>query len=130
MKPEEISFANMVEKLPEAFPEILPAFKKQIAFWGEDPPAPHVVYEEILSKFLRSRLQEEKRNDPLLRRIFKFIELLAGHKEERVQEVAHNSICEPLCNDEVALQRAQSYMGPKTKHFCKSIITWDPPEPR
>lgn len=62
----------------------------------------------------------------MLHKIFDFLEMLANHPEEHVQEVVHNSVCEALCSDELALQRARKYMGPATKGFCKAIVTWKP----
>lgn len=128
MKAEDITFENMVHKLPEAIPELRAAYDRQIQWWGAEEPAAHAAYEEIVSKAIGRILRTETPDERLLQKIFDFLELLANHPEERVQEVVHNSLCEPICSDELALQRTQKYMGPRTRDFCKTIVTWEPPK--
>lgn len=130
MNREDISFENMTEKLLEAIPELRAFHDRALALSEPDGKwsGQHVAYEEAVSKTIKELLRREKPDEPLLRKIFDFLEMLAGHPEERVQEVVHNSVCEPICSDELTLQRARKYMGPAVKGFCKSIVTWEPPK--
>lgn len=129
MKREEVTFDNMVTKVLEAIPELRSFHDRALALNESDGvwSGQHAAYEEVVSKAIKEMFQLEKPDERVLRKIFDFLEMLATHADERVQEVAHNSVCESLCSDELALQRARKYMGPATKEFCKSIVTWRPP---
>lgn len=131
MKTSDITFRNMVHKLPEAIPELKAAYQAQIEWWGEEEPAAHPAYSRIVTDTIKKMFRTDAAEDAaLLRKIFDFLELLANHPEEHVQEVVHNSVCEALCSDEAVLQKTQRYMGPTVKEFCKSISTWEPPHNR
>lgn len=130
MRREDISFKNMTEKLLEAIPELRAFHDRALTLAEPDGEwsGPHIAYEEVVSKAIKEQLRQEKPDERLLRKIFDFLEMLANHPEEHVQEVVHNSICEPICSDEMTLQRARKFMGPTTKDFCKAIVTWEPPK--
>lgn len=130
MKRENISFKNMTEKLLEAIPELQAFHDRALALTEHDGvwSGQHIAYEEVVSKTIKELLRQEKPDERLLRKIFDFLEMLANHPEEHVQEVVHNSVCEPICSDELTLQRARKYMGSTTKDFCKAIVTWEPPK--
>ncbi|MBI5624484.1 MAG: hypothetical protein HY924_11960 [Elusimicrobia bacterium] len=130
MNPKNITFENMTEKLLEAIPELRASHDRVLALVEPDGvwSGQHIAYEEVVSKTIKELLLREKPDERLLRKIFDFVEMLASHPEEHVQEVIHNSVCEPICSDELTLQRARNYMGPATKEFCKSIVTWEPPK--
>lgn len=129
MNSEDISFQNMTQKLLEALPELTSYYDRALAANEDDGEwsGQHIAYEEVMSKAIKEMLRADKPDERLLHKIFDFLEMLAKHPEEHVQEVAHNSVCEPICSDELTLQRARKYMGPTTKDFCKAIVTWEPP---
>ncbi len=121
MKPEDISYANMNRKLGEAVPELREAYDRQVAR-GYDGDGPHVLYEEFFAEVLPDLFGSESKHEALLRRLFSFLETLANHPEVEIQNVVYVSVCEDLCCDEVALQRAQKYMGKTTKKFCDELL--------
>lgn len=121
MKSEEITYENMVDKMIEALPELRSAFAKESASWTE-VQGPHIIYSFVLYDSLKSAMNALEANQALIQRIFDFLEILANHPEEHVQEVVHNSVCENICSDEIVLQKAQKFMGKRTREFCAMIL--------
>ena len=127
MKHSDITFQNMTQKLLEAVPELKSFHDRALAAEGGEWTGKHIAYHEVVSKAVKEALRSEVVDDCLLHKIFDFVEMLATHPAEHVQEVVHDSVCEPICSDELVRQRAGKYIGPATKNFCKGIITWEPP---
>lgn len=121
MKPEDISYANMNRKLVEAVPELRAAYDLQVAR-GYDGDGPHVLYGEFFRDVLSELFESETRNEALLKKLFSFLEMLANHPDEAIQNVVYVSVCEGLCSREGVLQRAQKYMGKTTRQFCDEIL--------
>ena len=121
MKAERITYGNLVEKMIDKIPELRDALEKESASWTEKQ-GPHILYGLVLFPALKSMLSAAEPDANLIQRVFDFLEILANHSEERVQEVVHNSVCENICSDEIVLQKAQKFMGPRTKIFCAMIL--------
>lgn len=121
--PTEISFNNMVEKLLESVPELKQIHDRELRSWEGEWPGQHIAYARVVSDTIAAMLRGDSEEDPnLLIKIFNFLEILANHPDEHVQEVVHNSVCEDICSDELVLQKAGRFMGVTTKKFCRDII--------
>lgn len=127
MKPEEIRYEDLSALMVKAIPEVAQAYEKELHWWKDEKPGQHIIFADILVPHIVSLLEKGDRDEEL-KRVFEFLELLANHPDEHVQEVVHNSICEPICSNEVALQKSKKYMGPATVRFCSMIVTWEPPK--
>ena len=122
MKSEAITFENMVAVLIRTLPELKPVYDGELQLRGEEI-GQHIIYRYVMYAEIERQLKlAQTPDEPLLRRLFSFLEILANHPEEAVQEVAHNSVCEKICSDEVVLQKAMKYAGKRTKEFCGLII--------
>lgn len=122
----EISFSNMVAKLLVAVPELQKIHDREVASWDGAWPGQHIAYARVVSDTISAMLRAKSPEDgQLLGKIFGFLEILANHPDEHVQEVVHNSVCESICSDELVLQKARKYMGPSTKKFCRDIVGHD-----
>ncbi len=127
MKNEDIHYEALSSVMVQTIPAVKAAYEKELAWWKEGKPGQHIIFNDILFPYVASLLKEGGQ-DQELRRIFEFLERLANHPDEHVPEVVHNSICEPLCCDEAALQKARKFMGPTMVKFCQMILTWEPPK--
>ncbi len=121
MKTEEVTLDNMAQKMIEALPELKTAYDKEVAAWTKSQGA-HVLFSFVLFDSLKPLLKVEEVDALLVQKIFAFVELLAKHPDEKVQEVVYFSVCENICADEIVLQKAQHFMGKKTREFCELII--------
>lgn len=127
MKPEPVTFENMVAVLLRELPELKPIYDREIERWGE-VMGQHIMYRYVMYAAIEAQLTSRDCPDrALLKKIFAFLESLIDHPEAHVQEVAHQSVCDHICGDEVILQRAQPYMGKKTKALC-AMISGDRPK--
>lgn len=121
MKTEDITFENMADKMVEAIPELRAAYEKEVATWTQKQGA-HLLLSFVLFESLKTSLKADHTDDALVRKIFDFVELLAKHPDEKVQEVVYFSVCENICADEIVLQRAQGFMSKKTREFCDMVL--------
>lgn len=121
MSLEAIHYQNLTEKLLEAVPEVVPAYNREMQWWGKDRPGQHIVFHTILTPHIAALLGKHG-SESELRRVFGFLETLASHSDEEVQNVIAVTMCEDICSDEVMLQKAQPFLGEKTRQFCKSLM--------
>ena len=129
MKSESITYANMTAALIRELPELKPIYDREMERWGGQEEGPHIVYNDVMYEAIKQQLKSESRADEaFLRKIFAFLEVIANHPDEEVNTVAHSAVCEPICCDEVVLQKAQLFMGKRTREFCAMIIA--PNQPR
>lgn len=116
----DITYDNMVEKLPEAIPELKERFEQEMSSLG-DKDLSYVVYSFVLYRHIEELLKADQ-NEDQLRKVFAFLETILTHPDARVRDVADQSICENICSDEVILQRAQRYLGPAAKKSCADYM--------
>lgn len=122
MTPAELTYQNMVERLPEAVPELRDRFQEERA-WLSDKNLAYVIYEFVLYKHIEDLLKRPREDAPALERAFAFLETVLTHPDARVRDVGDQSVCEAICSDEVVLQKAQRYMGPAAKKSCAEYMS-------
>lgn len=120
----KITYENMADKLVEALPELRPEYEAELEYWGDEKPGRHVTYGNILNPHIESAL--ESHDEDFLRRAFSFLEELANHDDEKVQEVVGVTVCEGLIGNKKLLPAAKSYMGEATLRICREIEEWKP----
>lgn len=128
MKTSDIDFRNMSDKLIELFPELKGRHRQETEWLDNDNH--YMLYSLVFFKAIEDMLLLEKPDEPLLRRMFDFIELLVNHPDLDIRDVAHHSICVKIANSEVVLQRVQRYLGSKTKDLCADIASDTPGKSR
>src|SRR5437867_337012 len=109
MKYEEAS-----RLLIEAIPELKSQYDAELEWWKDETPGPHIIFGDVLLPFV-TKLIEVGESERLVRRIFAFIERMANSEDSRVRDLVGVSICEPLIDHRQILERARSFMGPKTR---------------
>jgi hypothetical protein len=120
MKASEITRQNMVDKLIELFPELKERFDEQAKTFDRD--LAHIYYSFVYFEHIKEMFSSGREDATLLRRLFDFAELLVGHQDNFVDDVAIHSICVNIANDELTLQKAMKYLGPKTRKACLGIV--------
>lgn len=121
MKPGAITYENMVTTMLRELPELKPLYDRELERRGEEI-GQHIMYRYVMYAAIEEQLKSQSRPDAaLLKKVFAFLESLIEHPEAHVREVAHQSVCDKICSDEVVLQKAQPFMGKKTKVLCLSI---------
>lgn len=116
----DIVWEKLGEKLPEAVPELAKKYDEMLKDWAPERPGAHVIYGDLLNPYLLSLLEVGEQDDQV-RRIFRFIERLAGDPDPRVREVVQVTICERLGDNPKALDAAKSYMGDHTRRLSDEI---------
>jgi len=117
-------YAELTRKLVEAVPELSGWCEALLRDWGEDAPGQHIVYGDLLTPYMRVLLDSGESGEAT-KRVFGFLEELANHEEERVQEVASVSVLEHLAGRGY-LGPAWPYMLETTRRFALNIVMWHP----
>lgn len=103
----------------EKFPQFQGIFKNEFDAW-EERPGPYNLLDIVVLPSIRVSLKGEG-NEASLTAVFAFFEQILNHENSDLQDLIGVAVCEDLCGDEAALQRAVRYMGPKTKAQCDLI---------
>jgi DNA-binding ferritin-like protein (Dps family) len=90
------SYYDLKKELPEAYP----------------------VFEDVLKKVLFDHLDTGK-NDPLVRRIFSFLEEMAKSTDRNVTDLLGIAILEPLVFNRERVRRSWKYMEEMTKALAR-----------
>lgn len=115
------SYREVIEKTLEMIPEIRVAYEQEVTRWTDERMGPYNLFDIVLMPHVKDLL-EKGRHEKELRRIFRYFEELAGHPEKEISNLVAVAVCEDLCSDEAALQQAQRFLGPKTKHLCQALL--------
>ena len=124
----EITYQNLGDKLVEAVPELRPQYEQELKWWGEEEAGAHNIYGDVLNPVLISLLKSEPKSqdqEETLKRVFAFLEELANHDDPNVQDVVGATVLERLFGVG-ELQRARSYMGPRTLQMSRELEEWEP----
>lgn len=104
---------NLINRLLDAVPELRPGYDVVLKHWDGEQPGLHNVLGELLNPHIEELLEGSASNAQLVK-VFGFVEELARHAEQHVQEVAGVTVVENLLRNKRWLARAREYMGPFT----------------
>lgn len=120
MKADDINYENVCRKLFEAVPELTPYYDDKMKGYEQD--GPHVMYGMLLAQVLPELFEKEGDHADAIKKLFRFLELLASHPNEKVRGVVGLSTCQEITGNELVLQKSQKYMGKATKRFCEELL--------
>ena len=115
-----LNFSNMSDLLMEVAPELREEYERERQSWDTEEPGAHIIYGDLLTPYIITLLESGSRAEDL-RRLFDFLEELAGHPDVHVQEVVAFSVVERLTDNAHWLDRAYEYMGPKTLQIVREV---------
>lgn len=101
------------ERMVEALPELTMAFEDYCAEWKDDLPGAYNVACDVLIPAVTAWL-EAGENEMLLRRLFAFVEQLAGDLDDDVRDFAQEGIINAIAQRDQWVEVARPYMGPKS----------------
>jgi hypothetical protein len=115
----EVTYSSVVSLIPRYLPELEEAYQEEIQWWGDEEPAPHVVYDDVFVPFFLDRLQ--RGDEAGLARATELLELLSSSRDERVQTLVMFTVCENLLfhRDRMLYPAAKSRMGKRTRQLCE-----------
>jgi len=116
-----LSYDSLTRSLLDAIPEIRDVYQQKAKFSGEEF-GPHVVYGDVLTEGLVLPLLSSSRpNETLLRKVFKFLECLAGDDNPMIRDVVRVTVLERIGDNPESLSRAKEYMGAATRALSNDI---------
>lgn len=98
-------------KLIEEIPELERAYRKEIEWWGEEKPGPHVIYGDVLTPHI-IRLLESGDNPEAIKRAFGLLEMLIADEDIEVQAVAVVTVLDRLVGNAEWMRLMKPYAGP------------------
>jgi len=115
-----MNYKNINTYLYDKFPEFREKISQIEEFWYPDEIPSHVLYGDVLNKFLFDLLKENK-NTELIKRVFSFYEDLANCPDTRVQNLLQITLLEYLWDDFAVLSQAHKYMNFKTRELSNEL---------
>ena len=110
-----------IEKLLLArFPELTESLERTFGSYYDlkaEMPEAYPVFEDVLKWFLFDLL-DLGGDDPLLPRLFAFLEEMANSSDRNVTDLLGIAILEPLVSQRDRVGRAWKYMGDKTRELA------------
>jgi hypothetical protein len=114
-------YETLIKELTNSFPEMKELINEELereASFNE--PLPHVFFGYVFNPFILEELAS-MRNKELLKRMFKFLELMAISKDKDVKGVLTATILERLGDDKNILERARKLMGKETSKLSHQV---------
>ena len=115
----EINYANVAGALLTNLPELMSRYERLLADSGGEVPGPHVVYGDVLNRYIDELLQSN--DGDALRVVFMFVERLADSGDVRVREVVGATVCWYFGGYPEKLAQIRLHMGPSTKQISDEI---------
>ncbi len=105
---ENLSKENIVDKMLEAIPEVLPMFKEELGWWDE--VLPHIVFGDVLNPYVIQLLRTNKETSTI-KHIFDFYERMATCDDLYVKQILTTTVLEGLGDEKAIINRAREYLG-------------------
>jgi|APDOM4702015191_1054821.scaffolds.fasta_scaffold295919_2 hypothetical protein len=122
-KANHLTYDTLNDELVKVLPELHADYERELRWWGDDKPGPHVVFGDILVPRLIDALQTEEIQ--FLRRAFAFLDEMAGTSIAKIQEVVSMTVLERLIDKPTWLTVARKYMGANTALLADELeIYW------
>ncbi|MGH9683725.1 MAG: DUF7674 family protein [Candidatus Acidiferrales bacterium] len=117
---DSLVFQGIENVLLARFPELRPLVERTLWYYDlkSETPEPYPLFEGVLKEFLFD-LVDLGGDDPLLPRIFSFLEEMADSSDRNVTDLLGIAILEPLVFQPDRIRRAWKYMGSKTKELAR-----------
>jgi hypothetical protein len=116
---EDVRYESVSQVLVSDLPELDPAYREYVDWWGDGEPGPHNIFDEILSPYI-DELVRIGNNDALVS-VFRLIEKLALSSDPRVVGLVTVSLCEGFVSDKTKLRLLKTFMGPLTRAQCDAV---------
>ncbi len=109
-----LQYTPVADTMLDQFPELRSAHERLLKDWGiGEPPGQYIILEDLLGKLVSFLLVREsgRVRDELLRRFFKFVELLLKSHDGNLRELAYVGLLEHHADWWYA--RATDMIGPE-----------------
>lgn len=114
-----VSYESMSDALVQQLPELSGQYNELLGWWGDEKPAPHVVYGNVLNPYIE---QVTRSHDvDALSRAFKLIERLSVSSDTRVRDVVAATICDFIVSNRTIFNQTRLVMGPSTRRQCEEV---------
>ena len=118
---DTVVYRNIEKRLLAQLPELTDSMGRIFGSYYDlktEMPEAYPVFEDVLQEFLFDLL-DLGGDDPLLPRIFAFLEEMANSKDKEVINLLWIAILQPLVSQRDRIRRAWKYMGGKTKELAR-----------
>lgn len=123
---DELVYTTVVNELLKAAPELHPLYVENEDMWECDY-LPYLVFGLVVVPTMEAMLKNDWEN-PILKRIFNFIELMMQSKHDDVSTLAAVEIAEWIAFEpnDVIRTHAINLMGPRTLEEMNRMVNWRP----
>jgi hypothetical protein len=115
-----MKYETLSEDLIERLPALREEYEAELAWWGHERPGPHVIYGDILNRYLQAKLRNQNDREEI-RRIFSLLEELASNPDGRVQDVLLATVLEALYDNADLFRKSKDHMGRQTLKLAELL---------
>ena len=115
-----LRYEDLGAKLVDEIPELEGAYQKELEWWGDETPGPHVIYGDVLTPHI-IRLLESGDDPAAVKRAFELLETLIADEDIHVQEVAVVTVLERLQGNTEWLTLMKPHVGPLAKQAVRDL---------
>jgi hypothetical protein len=119
----ELTYPGIEKILMSRLPELRERVEKTFGSYYDlktQTPEAYPIFEDVLQQVLLELL-ETAGNDPLLNRIFLFLEEMASSQDREVVNLLWIAILEPLVSERERLLASWKYMGERTRQLARDM---------
>ena len=116
---DKIVYTTLNGLLVEAVPEIASAYVKELEYWEDEIPGPHVIFADIFVPYLINLL-EQPNSKERLEQIFLFLEDLAHDGDSAIGDVVALSVIDPLRN-RCEREKWEAFLGPSLRKMLHEL---------
>ena len=115
-----LHYDELGKRLIEEIPELEEPYRRELEWWGEEKPGPHVIYGDLLTPYI-VRLLEAGDNPDAIKRAFGLLETLIADEDIDVQAVAVVTVLDRLVGNAEWISLMMPYVGPMARKAVQDL---------
>lgn len=117
---DALNYNELGMRLIEEIPELAEAYSRELEWWGEEKPGPHVIYGDVLTPHI-IRLLEAGDNPDAIKRAFGLLETLIADEDIEVQAVAVVTVLDRLVGNAEWVRLMMPYLGARVRREVQDL---------
>ncbi|MCY3623709.1 MAG: hypothetical protein OXH68_18625 [Gammaproteobacteria bacterium] len=116
-----LQYDDLAAWLIEEIPELEDAYKREMEWWGQERPGPHIIFGDVLTPYIILLLESGERTQAT-KRVFSVLETMLADHDIEVQSVAVVTVFERLVGNRDWLRSMKAFAGPRAREAVRDLI--------
>ena len=116
-----LRYDDLGARLILEMPELEEPYRRELEWWGEEKPGPHVIYGDVLTPYI-IQLLESGDDAEAIKRALGLLETLIADQDVEVQAVAVVTVLDRLVGNAEWTRLMKPYLGPLARRAVQDLI--------